>query len=48
MSDVSQLLHPNVVYVAAEIRAGRLPLWNPYSSRECRSSPTRSGPFWSR
>jgi Bacterial membrane protein YfhO len=31
MSDVSQLLHPNVVYAAAEVRAGRLPLWNPYS-----------------
>lgn len=31
LSDISQFLHPYVVFAAREIREGRLPLWNPYA-----------------
>jgi len=31
LADVSQVFHPWTVYTAREIRAGRLPLWNPYA-----------------
>lgn len=31
LSDISQFLHPYAVFAAREIRAWRLPLWNPYA-----------------
>jgi hypothetical protein len=31
LADVSQVFHPWTLYGAREIRAGRLPLWNPYA-----------------
>ncbi len=31
LADVSQVFHPWTLYTSREIRAGRLPLWNPYA-----------------
>jgi hypothetical protein len=31
LADVSQVFHPWTLYTAREVRAGRLPLWNPYA-----------------
>jgi hypothetical protein len=31
LADVAQVFHPWALYTAREVRAGRLPLWNPYA-----------------
>jgi hypothetical protein len=31
LADVAQVFHPWTLYTAREVRAGRLPLWNPYA-----------------